>query len=92
MHFCLSLLCIGIACLFLCFKLALTSLGSEIRDILEVLAVQLWTEPMKRNAFQKQRLKPRTYLFINLVHSFIAPPPLPIFFLFFFTFIIIIIF
>lgn len=91
MHFCLSLLCIGIACLFLCFKLALTSLGSEIRDILEVLAVQLWTEPMKRNAFQKQRLKPRTYLFINLVHSFIAPP-LPIFFLFFLTFIIIIIF
>lgn len=91
MHFCLSLLCIGIACLFLCFKLALTSLGSEIRDILEVLAVQLWTEPMKRNAFQKQRLKPRTYLFINLVHSFIAPP-FPSFFLFFFTFIIIIIF
>lgn len=80
MHFCLSLLCIGIACLFLCFKLALTSLGSEIRDILEVLAVQLWTEPMKRNAFQKQRLKPRTYLFINLVHSFIAPPPFPSFF------------
>lgn len=52
----------------------------------EVLAVQLWTEPMKRNAFQKQRLKPRTYLFINLVHSFIALP-LPIFcFLFFFYF------
>lgn len=83
MHFCLSLLCIGIACLFLCFKLALTSLGSEIRDILEVLAVQLWTEPMKRNAFQKQRLKPRTYLFINLVHSFIAPPPSHLFFYFF---------
>lgn len=56
----------------------------------EVLAVQLWTEPMKRNAFQKQRLKPRTYLFINLVHSFIALP-LPIFWFFLFVFFLLLV-
>lgn len=37
------------------FQLALTSLGSKIRDILKCFSGAMWTEPMKRNAFQRKR-------------------------------------
>lgn len=79
-HFCLLLLCIKIACLFLCFQLALTSLESWKFKISWSVSGATWTEPMKRKlfiekgTFPKQRLKPRTYLFISLVHSFVALP------------------